>query len=1721
MAKKLIPTQYIFDAAADTIQIKDNWSLERLLVITDVTINTIIYNFADPNKGATVSYDNATGYTTITLDYDVSAAGAADTDNLQIFVEDDSVNFKPDETYVDPVSKIRVSNPENLIDTDFEYGLQSTKWETLELVKNIPTFFSRNGDEAFSVSEISTTSGSDDVVVETTETHGLSIGTPVIVQGTSQEAANGSFIVTSLIDTTTFVYKAKQTINFTGNINSTYAQVFLGSVYQGTEFRLNQLEAITRSSAGGSNDTILTVNTAFPAPLSVGTSFFLANSLGIANVDFDSTQTETSLKSTLTPSTTNNADATRLGFSKTDVQAYDYTGSEILYFNPSDVTIDQNNDTITFSSAHGLQDNAAYIYVAGEGNGNIITPYRGCIVRVLDSTTIYISDSDNFGDTNRRNLNTTSDGGLTRSAFIRAYQVDSFRANDDEIRFTNQSGNTPNFTEDSTTPVLFFGTANTSNFKRVQDLKNVTEVANSNTMVYYPRQTSNSNRDWSFARTPGGQEINISNLESNQSFYAISASLLVDKNSINFPSHGIPSGAIASLSASVGSLPTGLSAQDYVVEVVNPDTIRFLTTSLQPVNVISVGAANDVYDLSVGTANVNNDSLSIPGNRFNNGQIVTYLDDGNTTIGGLTDNTQYYVHNRTTDRIKLASTPTGYSGDIIQGPHTLFDTSETSDSPYGAFFESNHPLQDGDIIEYESETPMGGLTNGGYYYVKRTSSFFFSLFWDSALTDPVKINSSSTGSYAIYQSTIQDLTTVGAGTHIIQGTAPGASDGVYEISTVNNSQQFEFDTGQDIPARTINFASGLEQVIDLKNNRFYSENHGFVTGAAVDYSVSLGSIGGLTNGTTYYVIRVNKDWFKLATSLSNANDGTAIDITGTPSGTITFTTDTITGETSGSGTVTFTSGSVQAEGTDTNFSGIFTPGDTFNISVPQTLTNIPVTVNPSTDTLTAGSAHNLTTEDPVIMAAATTTPLGVTNGNFYYVRVTSATEFTLHPTPADATANSAIVNITTTGTDVAVNAVTDEGSVISKQIKYVNSAGNLQFENAFTQSGTDLNYFVGTSLIVRSDGFALHRPYDGGVELIPSSNPDSTMIRQTRKYFRYQSGKGIQNSLAVNFSPSTDIDTFSRSGLTGTITTRDPHRLTAGLTVTVENATVTSGTNYWNDDFVIQSIVDDRTFTVTLAGTPIDNAAGGIPNYHVDGWQNSRLQCGLFDDQNGIFWEYDGQQLYACRRSSIQQLSGTVSVTFRSGLVAGTNTKFSSQLSAGDKIVIKGQSYEVSQVDNDTTMYILPTYRGTTQSGVIMTKTETVRTPQSQWSVDVCDGTGKSGYILDVHKIQMAYIDYSWYGAGKVRYGFKDQNGKVIYVHEYIHNNKFTEAYMRSGNLPGRYQIQNVGTPTYVPALAHWGTSIIMDGRFDDDKAYVFNAQSNNITLLGGGSSVLVSARALTDTDYEVRDGRRWRTVGKALEIETPSGAYNTFTAGMAITGADFTGALSNPETSRLTPQPYQPSVDVRYDDDSDNRSIKDLLVIDGTPTGTTATYTDYTITTATGGGVSVVRDIPLISIRLAPSVDTNTPGFLGEREIINRMQLILSQVQILTTHAVDVKLVLNGQIDDNNWSRVTNPSLSQLVYHNTDDSITGGSTIYSFRAQGGTGTTGRTPVANTEQLGEVATLGNSILGGNGVFPDGPDVLTVVAQIVEDPSTVSASNPFEISGRLSWTESQA
>lgn len=84
MSKKLV-TSYTFDASAQTIDAADFTSLEKILLITNVTDQIIIYNFADTTKGGSLTS------TTLTLEYDTTTMD--DTDKLQIMVEDGTVTI--------------------------------------------------------------------------------------------------------------------------------------------------------------------------------------------------------------------------------------------------------------------------------------------------------------------------------------------------------------------------------------------------------------------------------------------------------------------------------------------------------------------------------------------------------------------------------------------------------------------------------------------------------------------------------------------------------------------------------------------------------------------------------------------------------------------------------------------------------------------------------------------------------------------------------------------------------------------------------------------------------------------------------------------------------------------------------------------------------------------------------------------------------------------------------------------------------------------------------------------------------------------------------------------------------------------------------------------------------------------------------------------------------------------------------------------------------------------------------------------------------------------------------------------------------------------------------------------------------------------------------------------------------------------------------------------
>lgn len=84
------------------------------------------------------------------------------------------------------------------------------------------------------------------------------------------------------------------------------------------------------------------------------------------------------------------------------------------------------------------------------------------------------------------------------------------------------------------------------------------------------------------------------------------------------------------------------------------------------------------------------------------------------------------------------------------------------------------------------------------------------------------------------------------------------------------------------------------------------------------------------------------------------------------------------------------------------------------------------------------------------------------------------------------------------------------------------------------------------------------------------------------------------------------------------------------------------------------------------------------------------------------------------------------------------------------------------------------------------------RIPQSQWNKDRLDGSGVSGFDLDITKTQLFFTDFEWLGVGRVRCGFS-LDGKNIVAHEFYNSNNVDTVYMSNPNLPVRCEIRNTG----------------------------------------------------------------------------------------------------------------------------------------------------------------------------------------------------------------------------------------------------------------------------------------------------------------------------------------
>ena len=754
------------------------------------------------------------------------------------------------------------------------------------------------------------------------------------------------------------------------------------------------------------------------------------------------------------------------------------------------------------------------------------------------------------------------------------------------------------------------------------------------------------------------------------------------------------------------------------------------------------------------------------------------------------------------------------------------------------------------------------------------------------------------------------------------------------------------------------------------------------------------------------------------------------------------------------------------------------------------------------------------------------------------------------------------------GTPIQVSLGGTAGAAVNGSGVFVVTHANLYYFSYLSKTvATGSAVAAGTlsaNVIPFPTALVKHRPLDGGTNIginAPCYGFEAT--RQTRKYFRYQSGKGMMFTTGTQFNPVFSVANIQANSATLTaggsnginISTVVEHGIQRGANVKIYGLRSTGYNDYYNVDRVtgpfsfvvkIKNTLETRYPTVT-GGNVAD--ATYNPRVTVTNWYGAKVRGGMFDDGNGVFWEYDGQYLWAVKRSATYELIGTISIANGDNRVTGdSNTRFADNLTAGDQIQIRGIVHDVVSVESQNVMYVTPSYRGVTNAvNIPLSVVKEVRTRSANFNLDRLDGTGPSGYIVDLSKMQMVGIQYTWYGAGFVDWGMRATDGQMIWAHRMKNNNRNDEGYMRSGNLPARYQAANRGAYSQLTVeLTATETANISVAEIDE-----FPAASTDYP-----SIIMVNNELISYTTKHTFTHIAGNTQGNLGGL-TRAVEYTPFILGAA---RSLRGEAAS------THSVHSPVLQFTATASPDLNHWGSAVILDGDfDVDRTYSFT-YAVNSA---WVSAAQGQPqtLFMIRLAPSLGSGIPGDLGARDLLNRAQLLLQNCYInfdgTANRAILQGIVNPTNIDFANWQNINQaanqfaPSFTQFVSNisPTLGNVTGGPNGHNTNIRwspvqnpnppitgfaSGTGTVVlpfafggeqlfSIPVSGTNSgfidLSRVKEVGGAIFPGNQMYPNGPEVIAfnIIPLIKNGTPSATASfvGDFRVDLQLTWIESQA
>ena len=1722
-----LPTQ--INNGISSVKIPERVELSELLLITNTSDNNVLYTFNDPAKGATATYrreytsdtSNPTPFvdpdfpkafhgndtiTTIFLNADTSTDNA--TDQLQIFVEEDEIRTRPYDFGTDAIERMRVAQPESMLDADFEYGLQPTKWQAIATQRGYPSIYEVPGTD-FDIQTVTSDAsagtqgiGSSLITVTTIGPHNFEEGQPFTITGFDNSVAGasraaGSFVVNTVPGTTSFTYYGKAkvgTVNPT-TISTNFTQLREGDFYTGAAIGFPSFSVASNGSSGNfvtslatlSGSTILPYTGVQPeigAPLTgtgiqTGTQITAVNGSGGAlaspTVTGDYSAGATAITVADSAGIIQNSVIDRGdGFAVTIINV---AGNELTLSAPlnqdliGDITQYTNLAGVNYTPAGQLarfdvfRVGGAYsvsLVTNGQvGSGQDYAVGDAIIVSGTDlggatpanDATILVESVDTGGEILSASVSGTAFTGTgTASAVQTVFQGGV--GSGAQINVTKNAGsytvalNAPSYTNVSLG--TFPGTNGNGGIFDVAVDSGVYTVTIDTAGTGYIGNDVIRIAGSTFGGTGANDlDIRVTAVGGSGEIQTINVAGTAPDQTVNYVSPTYTTASAGGLTASFTVTRTGTSYSAVVTGIGNgysaTDQLVFAGTQLggattandMTLTVDSVDGNGGILTFSVAGTSVN--TQSYPG--LTSGSNVT---GQNGTFDVAISGTSYTVTlNNAGDDYGVGQTLT-IPGTSLGGATPANDVSIVVDSVTGtgatgiatftatgtAALDGTSAYKVGDQF-FVSGSDLGAATptNDAYVTVSTVNG-------NGGITG---LSISGTGTDANVDYASPTYTTSASGTAAVF--TINRTGAVYSATFSNNGSGFVAAETIDIAGTELGGlspANDCQITVDTVSTGAVATYT--VTGTAVNTQTftnvnkSARTPSGLTLDVTLnagaYTIAINnpgsdyapdQEFKVLGTNLFGSSP--ANDMTFTVTGIDAVATGVVTVVSAASGTAnTGTGNALNVAGTNRTPQGV---GAQFSV----TRTNATDSSTDYTEVTIVQDGSNYAIGDKLTISGSSLG--GSTPANDIVVRIQGVTSFggvvsnTHSGTAIGGTGLSVYSSVTIsdpTSQAIPLSSTISYSALATIRVDFTTPHG-LVPGNAFLvviisddgannhilasgpflataiPSPTSLTYQVRSpgaitdagwqgSIYGRPDSFFIHRPFDGGVQLGTGGPAHGAQaIRQSKKYIRYQSGKGCMYTTGALFAPSYDILNVTADGIdagsTITVTTDDvDHNLQVGAIIRLVGV-ATSG---YDGEYTITSVINERSFTIiaqiSLGGTTPEFT--DQPQVSLYKWNGATVRSGIFDDQNGIFWEYDGQNTNAVQRTATRQLAGTVSVVPNSNSVTGVGTRFREQIKAGDRVVIRGMTHVVSSITDNTTMSITPDYRGVNSSaGVKMCAVVDKKAKQSEFNKDKLDGTGPSGYKWDVSKMQMIGIQFSWYGAGFIDWMTRGQKGNFIFVHRMRNSNVNTEAFMRTGNQPVRYEVTNEGP----------GGRLIEN--IDDTQTTITLEDASFFPTTGG--TIYVDNEVITFTGIT---GDTLTGCTRAAQLTNfAAGATRNYSAGTAAAHFRNTGVvlISNTASPIISHWGSAYLTDGNFDEDR----------------GYLFNYSGQ------GLQLSTIRQTVFL-MRLAPSVSNALTGDLGDRDLLNRAQLLLDGIEI-TTEPVAAgqtqgQLVVQGIINPQNY---------------------------------------------------------------------------------------------------------